>query len=221
MAEALSLGSFATGLIPSGQTITNFFIWIGTGILVVGLLAVIVYLAIQKKKYNKTIMIFKMVGGEPNWTDTWKGMFERISLAGNYWLRCKNGRVLPRPIYEQKKGFYFYFEGADGELRNFKIDNIDEMLRKAGVVINKEDMRLTRLSIEELLKKRLQKNSWWAENKNFVANLILMIVVIIALMYVLGQIKELITSIGTLADVLGKSLAASSHNLNPATGATL
>jgi hypothetical protein len=218
---ATDIASFASSIVPSGESITNFFLFVGIGIMVAGMIATCVYLYIQKKKYNKTVFIFKKISGKPEWVETWKGMFERISLAGDFWLKCRNGKILSRPIYEAKKGFYFYNEGKDGELRNFMLEDIDDTLRKANVIVVKEDMRLTRLSMEELLKKRLQKKSWWEENKSFVANLVLIIIVIIALVYVLSQIKDLILAIGKLVDVLSTSLASHTQAVNPATGVRL
>jgi hypothetical protein len=197
---AQSLGEYASSFLPSGSSMMQFFLYAGVGFIVIGLIATATYLIIQKKKYNKTIMIWRIVAGKPEWTDTTKAQFQRIGLAGDYWVLCKNGKILSRPQFEQRKGIYFYHQGLDGELRNFRLENIDETLKEAKVVVLKEDMRLTRIAIEKNLKDRLQKPSWWQENKSFVTNMILVLIIMISVMYLLNKVGEIVKVLAPALD---------------------
>lgn len=148
--------------LPALTTIQSVLIYVGIGIVIA---IILVFGGIwwwQRRKFSKTIRMFKKVGNRSIPIGTDKAMFERVGLAGDYWAKTqKFGKYLAKPQIEMSKDEFWYYIREDGEWINFGLDDIDQQMKDAGVYFLDEDMRLTRLAIEKNLMQRYDKKSFW------------------------------------------------------------
>lgn len=194
-------------------TITTALIYIGVGVLVIIGLAVFFYFYMNKKRFNKKYHIFRSINNKPEWIETVAVAFERVGMAGDYWARTIKGQITPRPKTEIKKNEYFMFEKEDGELINFGLEDINELLKQAKSKFVDEDMRLSRISIQKILKERLDKKSWWDTYGQYVFTAVLGIILVVSVVIVFNKLSEvleglqpLVASINDIAKTLNDGL---------------
>lgn len=140
----------------------------GTVIVTVVIVMFIILFIMAKLKFKLRIVLFKKVG--ENWIKDVKipklnctdlGCFERISKAGDFWLKTRKlKKILPRPKIQAGINEFWYAERLDGEWINIGLEDIDDKMKKARVKYVDEDMRFHRLGIEKNLEKRLGLKTW-------------------------------------------------------------
>lgn len=183
----------------------NWIVYFLAGLLLAGLLAIAIFFVIDYMKYNKTFILFKRVNGRPTKVFVDKAIFERIGIAGDYWARWRKlKKIIPRPKIEVAKNEYWFWEREDGELINFGIQDIDEMMKMAKVHYVDEDMRLQRLGIQKNLKDRLDKMSFWTKYGERIMSVVFLIIVTICLIVLFTRIENLVKVLPELADSLTK-----------------
>ncbi len=166
----------------SGDSIVSILMYGGIGLIVLVGLVFGCYIFYDKMRYNKTIVVFKKINGTPVPVGQDKARFERIGIAGDYWLRTKKSKkILPRPRIESGVNTFWYFEREDGEWINFNLKDIDEQMKKAGAYFTDEDMRLQRLGIEKNLKDRFVKEGLWAKYGNTIMSIIFLLIITVCL----------------------------------------
>jgi len=170
------------------------------GAMLVGGIFIFLYLQLL---FNKKILLFRKIGNIVLPAAADRAKFERIGLAGDYWMKTKKfKKYLPRPKLQMGKNVYWYFEREDGEWINFTIGDIDEMIKQADIKYIDEDMRLQRLGIQRNLKDRFDKISWWSKYGNALMGVVFMIIVTICLVILFNNIKELVSALPKLANAL-------------------
>ena len=203
-----SLGMMS-GLLPKMSGMGNTMIYIGTGLFVAALLSAAIILYYYNKKFDKIVVLFRVINNELIRIATHKATFERIGIAGDYWMFVRGvNKRLVRPKILISKNEFWYFEREDGEWINFKLQNIDEEMKQAKVFYLDEDMRLGRIGIEKILKSRLQKESFWAQYGTTIMSLIYIIVMSVFIIIILGKIMTLMDKSGVLIDLASKAVNA-------------
>lgn len=185
-------------------TVTTALIYIGVGILVVIGLAVFMYFYMNKKRFNKKFHIFRSINGKPVWIETVAVAFERVGMAGDYWAKTIKGKITPRPKMEIRKNEYFMFEKEDGEYINFEMNDINEELKKSNSKFIDEDMRLSRISIQKILKERLDKKSWWDTYGQYVFTAVLGIVLVVSVVIVFNKLGDVLTALEPLVGAINE-----------------
>lgn len=195
-------------------SISSWVVYIGGGVLLAGVLAIGIFYFIQTLKYNKKIVLFRKVNNKIEIALVDKGMFQRIGMAGDYWLLLKKlKKTLPRPKLQIAKNVYWYFEREDGEWINFLIEDIDEVQKKAGAYFVDEDMRLQRLGIQKNLLERYKKQSFWDKYGTTILGIGFVLVVVICLIVLFNKLKDLIEAIPPLVNAIAQlAEAAKSHS---------
>jgi hypothetical protein len=180
--------------------------WIAYGLIGIVVLAVVItgiFFFMRWLKYNKKIIHFKDIAGSVVNDFNDKAMFERVGFAGDYWAKClKSKKILARPQLASAKNTYFYFERQDGEWLNFRIQNIDTLLKEAKVSYIDEDMRLQRLGIEKNLRERFNKEGFWSKYGTAIMTIFFLLMITICLVILFSRITELVKVIPQLAQAV-------------------
>jgi len=187
------------------SAVGNWIVIIGIAVFIAALLGLGIFALIMFLKYNKIIRLFKKIGSSIQLVGSDKGMFERISVAGDYWLRTRKfKKVLARPKLQMTKNEYWYYEREDGEWMNFVIDDIDELLKEASVKYIDEDMRLQRLGIQKNLEKRYAKTSFWDKYGNAIMGIGFVLLVTICLIILFNKLDDLVKTFPQAAEAIAK-----------------
>ena len=186
------IGETISGWIPSFSAggVASVMMWVGIA-LVLGAGAILIFWVVFNRfKFNKKISLFRKVGNEVSRVLEDKGMFQRIGTAGDSWFVTKKSKkILPRPRKQIGKNEYWFYEGEDGEWRNFSLKDFDEELRKSGAYFVDEDMRLQRLGIQKNLLERFKKVTFWDKYGATIVNLIFMIIVVVLLVVLFQKMQ--------------------------------
>jgi len=190
------LGTFATVLLI-------FFL----AILILGLIAVGIFLWLNNKKYKHIIPLYKKVGNQTIRVATFKAKDFKIGTAGDkLWFVRKAKKYIPIGTIQTAPNEYTHFERDDGEWINIGLPDIDEDLKKMNVKYINQDMRATRIAISEILEQRFkEKKSFWDKYGDRILTVILFLTVAIAMVVIFYQwsgiiekTAELISRIETL-----------------------
>lgn len=150
-------GAFVEKL-PSGTTVVKFIIVFIVVIIVMGMLGYLIYLNLQKRKFNKKVVLFRKVGGKIIKVGEDLAAFERIGVGGDFWCKVRKlKKIVPRPRIQMDNNTFWFYEREDGEWINIGLEDIDLRMKEFSAYFVDEDMRLQRLGIQKNLQQRLQK----------------------------------------------------------------
>lgn len=181
------------GMLPKATTVYTVMIVIVIALIIATLLSIAIWVYLDKKKYNKVIILHRIIQGKLKKVGTFRATFEKIGVTGDVWCRVKGGlfktiKIVTRPKLEYEKNVYLFFERQDGEWVNFEIENIDEVMKKAGVFYLDEDMRLHRIGIQKNLERRLEKKTFWQEWGGTIMNLVFMLILTVCLIILFNKL---------------------------------
>lgn len=211
MADNL-IGGALQQLKPAGMSFGGMpmFLVILIGILVLALLGTITYFIATKIMYNNKVVLFRKVGNKTMLIgDDW-GKVERISADGTHWLRTKRfKKVVQRPTFQMGfvrtmfglKPIYWFLEREDGMWQNFDLGDIDEELKKAGVHYIHEDMRLSQVTIGNILKSRHKPEGFFARHGD---KIVFIIFAALMMVMVIITISQGVKFMGVAKDVTAK-----------------
>lgn len=209
---AVDLGGALPTINTSG--VGKVLMYSGFGLLVGIVLIGVFYFVMLHLKFNKKIVLFRMVGNVVTPTNNFVACFERISLTGDYWCKVKKvNKVLPRPKIAMGKDTYWFYEREDGEWINFRLNDIDEQMKKASVYYLDEDMRLQRIGIQKYLELRYKKVSFWDKYGQTIMWLLFVVIVTVVLIVLLQKFDGLADKIGTLASSVNNMANGVSDNV--------
>lgn len=133
-------------------------------ILFIVVLGVVSYFVIMYFMFNKRIIIWEKIGNTIQITKRDKARDIKLSPSGDYVTYLKKRRIyIPYATLQTGKRTYFYYLKPDGDLMPFTLTDIDELLGKAGVHFVHPEVRMAYREMEDALKLRLQKTSFWAK----------------------------------------------------------
>ena len=117
-----------------------------------------------------------------------------------------------------------FYERPDKELINFGLEDIDELMRLAGIRYLHEDVRMQRLGIEKNLTDNFKKQSFWGKWGATIMNALYILLVTISLVVlfaklidVSGAIGDMATSVKEMSDTI-KGVAPSTRPDETTTG---
>jgi len=202
------LGTLGLGGIKMG-TIGTVFLWIFIIVLLVGSICGFFIWWYMRKAYNKNIWIFGKVAGVPMLKSIDKAKLVAFGMAGDklIYLR-KSKKYLSPPQIQMGKDIYWYYEREDGEFINFSLDDLDDILKKAGCYYVDTDMRMQRLGIEKNLRDRLDKKSWLEKYGALVGGIIFMIMVTVCLVVLFSKLKDVATALDSVSGNVGNMAKA-------------
>lgn len=185
------LGTFATILLI-------FFL----AILILGLLALGIFLWLNNKQYKHIIPLYKKVGNQTLRVATFKAKDFKIGTAGDkLWFVKKAKKYIPVGTIQTAPHEYTHFERDDGEWINIGLPDIDENLKQMNVKYINQDMRATRIAISEILEQRFkEKKSFWDKYGDRILTVILFLTVAIAMVIIFYQWSGIIEKTAGLLD---------------------
>jgi hypothetical protein len=203
IAGVLGLGGIKLG------TIGNVFLWIFIIIVLVGSIAGFIIWWVMRKAYSKQIWIFGKVAGVPMLKFIDKAKLVAFGMAGDKLIYLKKSKkYLSPPQIQMGKNIYWYYEREDGEFINFSLNDLDEILKKAGCYYVDTDMRMQRLGIEKNLRDRLDRKSWLEKYGALVGGIVFMIMVTVCLVVLFSKLKDVATAIDSMASSVGQMATA-------------
>lgn len=112
-------------------------------------------------RYKYKIVVFEKINGALQPTRKDKAMAFKLNDHGDevFYLR-KHKKYLPKGNIQTGIRIYWYYIREDDEWINFGLDDIDTIMRKAGVKYLDKEMRFARSGLIKNMKERFQKPSF-------------------------------------------------------------
>lgn len=148
----------------NGRFVLGIFIWLFIIIIIVAAIAFALYFWIQRKRFNKIIIVFSKVNGVPEVTFRDKAMETRVGVGGDtcfYLLKAK--KFIPRPTIQTGRNIYWFFVKEDGDWINIGLEDVDENLRRASAHFTHVEMRYAKAGLQKNLKDRYNKPTFWQQ----------------------------------------------------------
>lgn len=140
--------------------------------------AIVTYIIISRKTFNKDIVKFREVNGIARRVGTEKA--KEIQLPGTsvraFYLQ-KSKFYIPRPSIESSQDEFWFYIRNDGEWINVGLANINDELTKLGLNYDHTDMRMANAALKKLVDKSYKKGNWvkeWAPYIGFGAIIIML-----------------------------------------------
>lgn len=193
----------AKGIIPkvSMSQVGSFFFWfmifVLFAIIIGGAVAFWAYSYIQRKKFNKKLVIWQDVDGHPKIIARDVACENKIGGTGDtVFYAKKHKKILPRPNKQTGDNTYWYYIRADGTWINIGMQDIDMVMREAQVSWDDNELKYARASLQAINRDRFEKKpSFWDKWGNTIMNIAFIAIVSIALVFVTSKLAELVGTI--------------------------
>jgi len=193
----------------SGAGIMKIILWIIGSILfsiiVVGGVILLFYIL----KFNKKAVIFEKVNNRIVPTINSKACFEKVGRAGDrmFYIKSLKQYTKDASIQMGKNTFWFY-KREDGELINFELKDLDEIMKQAGAFYVDFDMRMHRLGIEKNLKERHLKEKFWDKYGAMIMNILAFMIIVVCMVIFFWQLNKVMGSLKSLIDAMNGYIQA-------------
>lgn len=144
--------------------------WFIVFVLFVVLVGILAYFLVMWLKFNKKIVLFKKVGGQPRKIGRDKARVMKMGRGGDtiFYLR-KHKKYLPTPQIETGAGEYWYWVREDGVWINIGMEDVDEKQRQVNAHFLDKEMRYARVALERNLRERYETRGFWEKYGGLVA----------------------------------------------------
>lgn len=155
--------------------------------------AIITYIVIKKRKFNKFVVVFEKVGGKEEVVMRCRAMFSKFGRGGDQVMILEKGKkVLPKPEIQVGRNNYWFKIREDGEWINIGIEDIDEKFRELKCNFLHPEIRYQKTSIQDgMLKERYQNTSWWKENWHIVVSIVVIAILLIFMFLITSKNLEI------------------------------
>jgi len=156
-------------------------------------------------RFNRHITIWEDVEGsdslEPVGTD--KAMLVKVGKGGTELLYLKKRKVY-RGAYGKRisKKKYFFVIGKDGYWYNSTLGSLDEAMQKINIKPTNVNMRYQNEALQELIKERYDKPSFWAQYGQIILNLAFFMLVAVMFWLYFSSFKEVAPSLVEASNTL-------------------
>ena len=194
------------GQIGSGGSIGSWVFQIGGALLIFTLALIVVgvllYVAYDRIRYNKKIVIFEKINGRFMPTRRDKAMEVRVGESGDtvFYLK-KNKKSVPPPQIQTGARTYWYAVRRDGEWINIGMEDVDEKLELARVQFHSPGVRLARVGMQKNMEKRFEKITFMQKWGGMIV-FTLLIVLSGVMMYLM--LDKMIDFMAQMGGLLGK-----------------
>jgi len=193
------------GVLPkiSLAQVGSFFFWFMIFVLFViivgGAVAWWAYSYIQRKKFNKKLIIWQDVDGHPKIIARDSACENKIGSGGDtVFYAKKHKKVLPRPNKQSGDNTYWYYIRADGTWINIGMQDIDLVMREAEVTWDDNELKYARASLQSINRDRFEKKpTFWDKYGNTIMNIVFIAIVSIALVFVTSKLAQLVGTINS------------------------
>lgn len=157
-----SIKTVLPNMAGTGQTVLTVITWLTIIFILGAVTTVVLIVAIQRRRYNNTLVIFDKINGR--WIDVMrdKGMaikFGNLGIKVMHFKKLKLNEPMPT-IQSGHRKFYFK-RRADGTLENFELKD-DETPEKKELIQMNQAMLYHHTGINRGLENRYKKEDWKA-----------------------------------------------------------
>ena len=172
---------------------------------VIGLFAWLIYMLYNKKKYYITIELYKLIDNQTKVVAKFKARDHAIGRAGDkLWCVGKIGKYIPPGTMQSGPNTYKYFQRSDGEWINFRIGDIDEQMKRAGVIYIDNDMRAQRIAISKSLDAELKEEGFWDKYGATITFILEILIFGVACVIIFYQFSEVVTKMDQVMGSMNK-----------------
>jgi hypothetical protein len=170
-----------------------------------GCVALWAYSYIMKRKFNITIQLFEKINGKYRPTRKCKAMELSYSDSGDKAIFIKElKRYRPKPTAQMGDRVYWLAVDDEGNLINIEMQDVDFLLREMRVETTETESRANRIAFQKALGDRLKKKeSFWDKYGKTIMNVVYIVLVSIAIVFILAKVGNMISSISSVLDKLG------------------
>lgn len=185
-------------LIPSGGTQDiarssfSFFVNFMILILVIIAAGIAVWFAIQRKRFNKKIVIWEKVGNtfEPTIKD--KAMEMKHGSVGDTIFFIKRmKKYVPTPSLQTGRNTFYFFKRQDGELINFTPADFDLKSKELGAQFLDKEMKYARTSLDGSWKERYEKQNFWDKYGQQIVNFGSIVIIMLFLWLIVKELMDI------------------------------
>jgi hypothetical protein len=193
-----------------GSNYINIILMVLIVAVVLILVAGVVLLWLNNKKYKFKIPLYAFVGNTVTRVAFVKAKPVNFGMAGDVLWFCKGKGIkkwiAPATIQSAPNEFWHYLR-SDGEWINFSMDDLNEKSRTMGVKFVAQDMRMQRLANEKLLELKFSKQGFWEKWGVIIGYVIFFLVITISLVIyfyqlngVMQKMSEVVGQVNTLLE---------------------
>ena len=203
----VSIGSTLGGMFSFSGTAgligTIFLILLITLIFFGGLCGGIIYY-IYTRTWTEKAEIYKAIGGKLVRVRIDKAKYRRLGRVGDsvFFIGGKTKRHVGNPTEMIASHTWMFFERKDKELINFGLNDLDAVLKRAGVHFLMEDVRMQRLGIEKNLGDAFKKQSFWDKHGATIMNAIYILIVTISLIVLFSKLVDVSSALEKTANAI-------------------
>ena len=171
-------------------------------LIVCGLFGLWAYSYIQKKKFNITIQLFEKINGKYRPTRKLKAMELNYSDSGEKAIFIKElNRYRAKPTAQMGERTYWLALDDENSLINIEMEDVDFVLREMRVETTETESRANRIAFQKALGDRLKtKESFWDKYGKTIMNVIYIVLVTIAIIFILTKVVNMLGSISAILD---------------------
>lgn len=171
-------------------------------LIVCGLFGLWAYSYIQKKKFNITIQLFEKINGKYRPTRKLKAMELNYSDSGEKAIFIKElNRYRAKPTAQMGERVYWLALDDENSLINIEMEDVDFVLREMRVETTETESRANRIAFQKALGDRLKtKESFWDKYGKTIMNVIYIVLVTIAIIFILTKVVNMLGSISAILD---------------------
>ena len=208
------LKNFDIGIGAIGSALLVLF----GAVFIICLVALIIFLYINKRKYKYKIPLTKKVGDATIKVKTFLAKDFPIGRAGDkLWLVKGIKKYISPATLQSGANEFMHHEREDGEWINVCYPDVDEHMKTMGVKFVQQDMRSNRIAISDILEQRFKdQKTFWEKWGNMIMQLIFYLVVTMMMVVTFYQWSDIVTKISALVDKLDKVEAIKNPSIVPA-----
>ena len=200
--DSLNLGGVGNFIAGYGF-IAKFILLIFVGIIVFGVIGFFIYYKVaNKKKFTKTVNLFKFVNGKRFFIESDKARELVIAGTNVRLLKWKNKNIYSAyPTRAMGNNIYAYNINRFGELTNFDFGEGDDQT-EATMDFDHRDQTYAYLNLQALINKNYRdKNTlgWWKENLPLITIIIAAVLLGLEMWFFFSQSSQQLVTWGNIA----------------------
>lgn len=207
MADTSDVVTIAKGFLPSGSTVYTIIIWFIAILFIGGIIALCVWLFIDRRRYNRIIPMYEEQNGILRKIGQDKARVILIDKGLARVWRLKKLKMYCEPmIYSSDKLTYPAIRKSDGDLLNFQL-KIDEEGRIAVAKIMPQGIRMANANIRRYFREIYKKEGFWDKHGDKIMRIAEMVIYAMILIYILSEVAKLTPQLNAIADKLAEALS--------------
>lgn len=159
--------------------------------------AIVIFILVDRKKFNKKVIIFENISGKGyQLMGRDRARFVKIGDGGEEILFLKKQKVF-RSAYGKKMGknTYWFAKGQDGYWYNIVIGDLDAKMGMLDIEPIDRDMRYMHVAIRKNIQERYQKQNFMEKYGTIMMNGIFLIIMLVGLGFLISKLVNVAETI--------------------------